>query len=326
MKNITLRLRTGVLAAVMACVGSVAMATEFRSSDIHPEDYPTVLAVRHMGELVAKRTNGRHSIKVYAKSALGIEKDTIEQTKLGALAMTRVNSSAMNNVCPETTVVTMPFLFNSKDHMRRSLDGPVGEDILKACAAQGFIGLAWYDSGARSIYTVKKPIKTLADAKGLKVRVQQSDLWVSLLEAMGANATPMPFGEVYTALKTGLIDAAENNYPSYESSRHFEVAKYFSKTEHSMAPEILLFSKRTWDTLSPEDQKIIREAAKESVVYMRKLWDEREEKSLATVKAAGAQIVEVDKASFQAAMKPVYDKYLQDPKLKALVARVQATK
>ena len=326
MKNITLRLRTGVLAAVMACVGSVAMATEFRSSDIHPEDYPTVLAVRHMGELVAKRTNGRHSIKVYAKSALGIEKDTIEQTKLGALAMTRVNSSAMNNVCQETTVVTMPFLFNSKEHMRHVLDGAVGDDILKACAAQGFIGLAWYDSGARSIYSVKKPVKTLADAKGMKVRVQQSDLWVSLLEAMGANATPMPFGEVYTALKTGLIDAAENNYPSYESSRHFEVAKYFSKTEHSMAPEILLFSKKTWDTLTPEDQKIFREAAKESVVYMRKLWDEREEKSLATVKAAGAQIVEVDKASFQAAMKPVYDKYLQDPKLKALVARVQATK
>lgn len=326
MKNITLRLRTGVLAAVMACVGSVAMATEFRSSDIHPEDYPTVLAVRHMGELVSKRTNGRHTIKVYAKSALGIEKDTIEQTKLGALAMTRVNSSAMNNVCQETTVVTMPFLFNSKEHMRHVLDGAVGDDILKACAAQGFIGLAWYDSGARSIYSVKKPVKTLADAKGMKVRVQQSDLWVSLLEAMGANATPMPFGEVYTALKTGLIDAAENNYPSYESSRHFEVAKYFSKTEHSMAPEILLFSKKTWDTLSPEDQKIFREAAKESVVYMRKLWDEREEKSLATVKAAGAQIVEVDKASFQAAMKPVYDKYLQDPKLKALVARVQATK
>jgi len=325
MKNMTF-LRTGVIAAVMACVGSLAQATEFRSSDIHPEDYPTVLAVRHMGELVQKRTNGRHSIKVYAKSALGIEKDTIEQTKLGALAMTRVNSSAMNNVCTETTVVTMPFLFNSKEHMRKSLDGPVGEDILKSCAAQGFIGLAWYDSGARSIYTAKKPVKTLADMKGLKVRVQQSDLWVSLLEAMGANATPMPFGEVYTALKTGLIDAAENNYPSYESSRHFEVAKYFSKTEHSMAPEILLFSKKTWDTLTPEDQKIIREAAKESVVYMRKLWDEREEKSLAAVKAGGAQIIEVDKAPFQAAMKPVYDKFLTDAKLKAYVARIQATK
>ena len=147
-----------------------------------------------------------------------------------------------------------------------------------------------------------------------------------MLEAMGANATPMPFGEVYTALKTGLVDAAENNYPSYESSRHFEVAKYYSKTEHSMAPEVLLFSKKVFDGLSPEDQKALRQSAKESVPYMRKLWDEREETSLATVKAAGAEIIEVDKASFQAAMKPVYDKFLSDPKLKDLVKRIQDTK
>jgi len=223
-------------------------------------------------------------------------------------------------------VPTMPFLFNSKEHMRHVLDGPVGEEILKSCEAQGFIGLAYYDSGSRSIYTVKKPVKTLADMKGLKVRVQQSDLWVALLEAMGANATPMPFGEVYTGLKTGLVDAAENNYPSYESSRHFEVAKFYSKTEHSMAPEVLLFSKKVWDTLTPEDQKAIRQAAKESVPYMRKLWDEREEKSLATVKAGGAQIIDVDKASFQGAMKPVYDKFISDPKAKDMIKRIQDTK
>jgi TRAP-type C4-dicarboxylate transport system substrate-binding protein len=136
----------------------------------------------------------------------------------------------------------------------------------------------------------------------------------------------MPFGEVYTALKTGLVDGAENNYPSYESSRHFEVAKYFSVTDHSMAPEMLLFSKRVWDTLGPDDQKAIRQAAKESVPYMRKLWDEREEKSLAIVKAGGAQIIEVDKASFQAAMKPVYDKFITDAKLKELVKRIEDTK
>lgn len=313
-------------ALAIAGIAAGAQATEFRSSDIHPDDYPTVLAVKHMGELVSKRTNGKHSIKVFSKSALGIEKDTIEQTKLGAIAMTRVNVAPMNNICPETMVPTMPFLFSSKEQMRKVLDGPIGDEILKACEAQGFVGLAFYDSGARSIYTVKKPIKTLADAKGLKVRVQQSDLWVALLEAMGANATPMPFGEVYTALKTGLVDAAENNYPSYESSRHFEVAKFYNKTEHSMAPEILLFSKKVWDTLPAAEQKIIRDAAKESVVYMRKLWDEREEKSLATVKAAGAQIVDVDKASFQAAMKPVYDKFLKDAKLQDMVKRVQAVK
>lgn len=312
------------LAAAALLTAGLAQATEFRSSDIHPDDYPTVLAVRHMGETLARLSGGKHSIKVFAKSALGNEKDTIEQTKLGALAMTRVNVAPMNNICAATIVPTMPFLFRSTEHMRKVLDGPIGDEILKDCEAQGFIGLAFYDSGARSLYTAKKPVKTLADAKGMKVRVQQSDLWVALLEAMGANATPMPFGEVYTALKTGLVDAAENNYPSYESSRHFEVAKFYSKTEHSMAPEILLFSKRVWDTLSPDEQKQIRAAAKESVGFMRKLWDEREEKSLATVKAAGAQIIEVDKASFQAAMKPVYDKFLKDAKLQDLVRRIQA--
>jgi tripartite ATP-independent transporter DctP family solute receptor len=314
------------LAAIALAVAGIAQATEFRSSDIHPDDYPTVLAVRHMGETLGKMTNGKHSIKVYAKSALGQEKDTIEQTKLGALAMTRVNVAPMNNICPATMVPTMPFLFRSTDHMRRVLDGPIGDEILKSCEAQGFVGLAFYDSGARSIYTVKKPVKTMADLKGLKIRVQQSDLWVSLVEAMGANATPMPYGEVYTGLKTGLVDAAENNYPSYESSRHFEVAKYFNRTEHSMAPEILLFSKKTWDTLTPEDQKAIRASARESVAYMRKLWDEREAKSLAVVKAGGAQIVDVDTTSFRAAMKPVYAKYLTDPKLQDMVRRVGETK
>lgn len=313
-----------LLAAASLLAVASAWATEFRSADIHPDDYPTVLAVRHMGETLSKATNGKHSIKVFSKSALGIEKDTIEQTKLGAIAMTRVNVAPMNNICAATMVPTMPFLFRSTEHMRKVLDGAIGDEILKDCEAQGFIGLAFYDSGARSMYTVKKPVKTLADAKGLKVRVQQSDLWVSLLEAMGANATPMPFGEVYTALKTGLVDAAENNYPSYESSRHFEVARFYNKTEHSLAPEVLLFSKKVWDTLSADEQKQIRMAAKESVIYMRKLWDEREEKSLAIVKAAGVQIVDVDKASFQAAMKPVYDKFLKDPKLQDMVKRINA--
>lgn len=318
--------KTFAATAVASLFALTAQATEFRSSDVHPDDYPTVQAVRHMGELLNKSSNGKHSIKVFSKSALGSEKDTIEQTKLGAIAMTRVNVAPMNNICPATMVPTMPFLFRSTEHLRKVLDGAIGEEILKDCEAQGFVGLAFYDSGARSIYTVKKPIKTLADAKGLKVRVQQSDLWVSLLEAMGANATPMPYGEVYTALKTGLVDAAENNYPSYESSRHFEVAKYYNKTEHSMAPEILLFSKKVWDTLSADEQKQIRAAAKESVVYMRKLWDERETKSLAIVKAGGAEIVDVDKASFQAAMKPVYDKFLKDPKLQDMVKRINAVK
>ncbi|MBV5293644.1 MAG: TRAP transporter substrate-binding protein [Curvibacter lanceolatus] len=315
-----------MLAASLALGPLAAQATEFRSADIHPDGYPTVEAVKFLGERLKQLTQGKDSVKIYNNSSLGNEKDTIEQTKIGALAMVRVNIAPMNNICPATQVPTMPFLFRSKEHLRAVLDGPIGEEILKSCEPQGFIGLAYYDSGARNLYTARKPVRTLADAKGLKIRVQQSDLWVALLEAMGANATPMPFGEVYTALKTGLVDGAENNYPSFESSRHFEVAKYFSLTEHSMAPEMLLFSKRVWDKLTPEEQVALRQAAKESVPYMRKLWDEREAKSLATVKAGGAEIITVDKASFQNAMKPVYDKFITDPKLKDLVRRVQETK
>ena len=320
-----MRLSTICAALAAGLLSLSAQATEFRSSDIHPDDYPTVQAVKFMGERLKALSGGKHSIRVYPNGALGGEKETIEQAKIGALAMVRVNVGAMNNVCNETVVPTMPFLFRSVEHMHKVLDGPVGQEILKACEKQGFIGLGFYDSGARSMFTAKRPVKSLADMKGMKVRVQQSDLWVSMLEAMGANATPMPMGEVYTGLKTGLIDAAENNYPTFESSRSFEVAKYFSKTEHSMAPEILLFSKRTFDKLSPEEQGWLRQAAKESVPYMRKQWAEREAKSLEVVKAGGAEIIEVDKAPFQAAMRPVYDKFITDAKLKDLVKRAQET-
>jgi tripartite ATP-independent transporter DctP family solute receptor len=244
--------------------------------------------------------------------------------RIGALDMIRINVAPMNNVVPETMVPTMPFVFRSTAHMRKVLDGPIGEEILKACEKQGLVGLAFYDSGSRSFYTVRKPIKGLADMKGMKIRVQQSDLWVAMMQALGANATPMPYGEVYTALKTGLVDGAENNWPSYESSRHFEVAKFYSVTEHSLAPEILLFSKKIWDTLPAEDQRIIRQAAKESVPYMRKLWDERETKSRKMVEAGGSKIITVQKKPFQDAMKPVYDKFITDPGLKDMIRRIQA--
>lgn len=323
------RTRLGTLMAALAAAVALpvgAHAADFRSADIHPDDYPTVQAVRYMGDLLKQRSNGKMSIKVFAQGSLGSEKDAIEQTKIGALSMVRVNSAAMNNICEATIVPTMPFLFRSTEHMRHVLDGQIGEDILKSCEKNGFIGLAWYDSGSRSMYTTKRPIKTLADAKGMKIRVQQSDLWVSLLEAMHANATPMPWGEVYTALKTGLVDGAENNWPSYESSRQFEVAKYYSLTEHSMAPEMLMFSKVAWDRLSKDDQAMVRQAAKDSVPYMRKLWDERELKSRKMVEASGVQIIPVDKASFQAAMKPVYDRFITSAQMKDLVRRTQETK
>ena len=318
---------SSVSVAALVLMGlSNSHATDFKSADTHnADDYPTVVAVKHMGELLNKASGGKHTIKVFNKQALGSEKETIDQVKIGALDFTRVNVGPMNNICIKTQVPTMPFLFRSVEHMRKSLDGPVGDEILKDCEQHGFIGLAFYDSGARSLYS-KKPIKTVADVKGMKIRVQQSDLWVSLISAMGANATPMPYGEVYTALKTGIIDAAENNIPSFDTAKHAEAVKFYSRTEHSMAPEILVMSKVSYDKLPKVEQDMVRKAAKDSVIFMRQKWDEQEAKSLAKVKAEGAQFVDVDKASFQAVMGPVYDKFMTTPDLKRLVKTVQDTK
>ena len=318
--------RTMALAGLLAGAGLAAQATEFRSADTHnADDYPTVAAVKYMSELLEKKSGGKHKIKVFNKQALGSEKETVDQVKIGALDFTRVNVGPMNAVCPLTQVPTMPFLFSSIAQMRKALDGPVGDEILKSCESAGFVGLAFYDSGARSIYA-KKPIKTVADAKGLKIRVQQSDLWVALITAMGANATPMPYGEVLMGLKTGLIDAAENNIPSFDTAKHYESVKVYSKTEHSMAPEILVMSRIVYDKLPKAEQDMIRAAAKESVAFQRQKWDEQEARSLAVVKAGGVEFVEVDKKSFQAVMGPVYDKFMVTPDMKRLVKAVQDTR
>lgn len=319
-------IKTLLAAAAAVALAGAAHANEFRSADTHnADDYPTVLAVKKMSELLEQKSGGKHKIKVFNKAALGSEKETVDQVKIGALDFTRVNVGPMNAICPLTQVPTMPFLFDSIAQMRKVLDGPVGEEILKSCESAGFIGLAFYDSGARSIYA-KKPIKTVADAKGLKIRVQQSDLWVALVSAMGANPSPMPYGEVYTGLKTGLIDAAENNIPSFDTAKHVEAVKIYSKTEHSMAPEILVMSKIIYDKLPANEQAMVRAAAKESVAFERQKWDEQEAKSLASVKAQGAEIVEVDKKSFQAVMGPVYEKFMTTPDMKRLVKAAQETK
>jgi tripartite ATP-independent periplasmic transporter solute receptor, DctP family len=297
-----------------------------RSADIHPDGYPTVDAVKYMGELLEKSTDGRIKIQVMNNAVLGQEKDTIEQTRFGVIDMNRVNAAPFNNLVPETTVLGLPFLFRSTEHMHRVVDGPIGEEILKAFEPHGLIGLAYYDSGARSFYTTKKPIEKLADLKGMKIRVQQSDLWIAMMQAFGANPTPMPMGEVYSSLETGVVDGAENNWPSYESARHYEVAKNYTLTQHSLNPEILVMSKISWDKLTPEDQKAVREAAKESVKKMRELWAAREKSSEEKVRAGGAKVIEVDKEEFSAAMKPVYDKFVTDPKQKALLEQIQAVK
>jgi tripartite ATP-independent transporter DctP family solute receptor len=318
------RTLTAASAAVFFAGASIAQTITLRSADTHPEDYPTVQAVKYMSDLLQKSTDGRIKIEVFHSRQLGEEKDTIEQTRFGVIDMNRVNLAPFNNLIPETAVPGLPFVFRSVEHMRKVMDGPIGDEILAAFTPHDLIGLAFYDSGARSFYNTKHAIHTPGDLKGLKIRVQQSDLFIAMINALGANATPMPFGEVYSSLQTGVIDGAENNWPSYESTKHYEVAKFYSLSQHSLSPEVLVMSKAAWDKLSADDQKAVKDAARASVAKMRELWDARESSSRATVEAAGSQINEVGKAPFIEAMKPVYAQFVTDDKLRDLVARIQA--
>jgi tripartite ATP-independent transporter DctP family solute receptor len=297
----------------------------FRSADTHAEDYPTVQAVMHMSDLLEQWTDGQMSIKIYPGRQLGEEKATIEQTIAGAIDLNRVNLAPLNSIIPETAIPALPYIFRSTEHMHKVMDGEIGREILDAMIPHGLVGLAFYDSGARSFYNSKRPIMSPADMEGMKIRVQNSDLFVATMEALGANATPMEFGQVYEALKTGVIDGAENNWPSYESTRHFEVATHYSLDQHSMSPEVLVMSKKSWDKLSAEEQEMIRKAAVESVQVMRDLWNERVEKSKKIVMENGNEVIEeIDKQPFIDAMGPVYERFANTPELKDMVKRIQA--
>jgi tripartite ATP-independent transporter DctP family solute receptor len=314
--------------AVLALSNATAMARTFRSAEVHAKDFPTNQAVMHMSEELSKATGGKDTIKIFGDSSLGSEKDTVEQVKIGALDMVRVSSATFHGIVPESVIPSLPFLFRDIEHFRKTMYGPQGDKVLAAFEKAGFIGLALYESGARSIYA-KKPIKSLADTKGLKIRVQPSDLMVSLVSAMGASATPMPFAEVYTGLKTGLLDAAENNLPSYDEAKHYESAPVFSETMHVMTPEVLVFSKKIWDTLTKEEQTAIRASAKASVPYYVKLWEPKEIEAKAAVIKGGAKIIpasEIDRKSFVDAEKPVWDKFATTPELKALVSEISNAK
>ena len=218
---------------------AAAQGITLRAADIHPDGYPTIEGVKLMGKLVEERTGGRIKIQMFHSRQLGEEKDTLEQTRFGVIDFTRVNTAPLNNLVPATLVVGLPFLFRDTAHMQKVMDGPIGDDIGSDTASHGLITLAYYDSGARCFYTKPRAVQEPDQLKGLKVRVQQSDMWVALMRAFGANATPLPFGEVYSAIQTGVVDGAENNVPTYFTSRHFEVAKFYTKTDHSLSPEIL---------------------------------------------------------------------------------------
>ncbi len=314
---------TAVSVALWGC--DRAAARPFLSSDTHPEDYPTVAAVREMARLLRERTDGRLDIRIFPGGQLGAERDTLEITTFGGLDMTRVNLAPLNSIEPLTIIPALPFLFRSTHHMRRALDASPGEEILASLAPHDLIGLCFYDSGERSFYTTKRPINSPEDMKGLKIRVPNSDLYVAMIKALGADATPMDLSEVYQALVQGVIDGAENNWPSYETGRHFEPAKYYSLTRHVIAPDVLVMSKTRWDKLSEEDRVIVKTAAKDSVPYMRVLWDKRTEDARTRLLAAGVVANEVGNIkAFSDRMHPVWEKFVITEQQKRIVSEIEA--
>lgn len=287
----------------------------FRYAENQPEDYPTTQGAYKFAELVNEKTNGRIQIEVYHGAQLGDEKSVLEQMQFGAIDFSRVSLSPLAEFAPQLNVLQLPYLYRDGEHMWKVLEGQIGEDFKNGIDESGLIGLSWYDAGARNFYDSKKEIKTLEDMKGLNIRVQENELMMDMVSALGANPTPMAYGEVYSGLQTGTIDGAENNWPSYESTSHYEVAKYFVLDEHTRVPELQIISKMTMDKLSPEDQQIIRECALESALVERELWAEREKASEEKVKAAGSVITELtpeEKQKFQDACKPLYEKFAAD--------------
>lgn len=292
--------------------------------DVHPPGYPTVEAVKWIGAELERETGGRVRIRQFPSGQLGAEDDTLGFARYHAIHFCRVAVAALNNPFPETRLLSLPYGFRSTAHMRRVVDGPVGTELLNVFEARGLIGLAYYDAAPRCFYNIRGPIAHPRDLAGLKIRAPLSDMALETIAAMGANPTPLSFGGVFSALETHLIDGAENNLPSFESSRHFETARFWSETEHSHSPDALLMSKAAFDALSPADRTAVQDIARRSVQVMRPLWDQREAGARAAVLAAGVQVNRPDPAPFAAATAPVIQRALAEPGMKRLYSRIQA--
>ena len=297
-----------------------------KASDVHPEGYPTVQAVENMSKKLEQATNGRLSIQMYASMQLGGEKEVIEQAQVGAIQFARVSVGTLGPVVDDLNVLNLPFLFRDTAHMNKVVDGPIGQQLLDKVSnnpAAKLVGLCWMDAGARSFYDTKRPIKNIGDLKGLKIRVIGNPMFVDMANALGANGVAMGYDQVFSALQTGVIDGAENNPPSFVFDNHYQVAKYYTLTQHLIVPEMLVYSKAAWDQLAADDQALIKKLSRETQADARTLWNKTEGEALDRMKTAGIEIIPIaDKTPFRDAVKPVWDKY--GSKFAELIKQIQA--
>lgn len=294
------------------------------ATDVHVKDYPTVAAVRWIGEQLEAATDGRVRMRQYHSGQLGRESEAIDMARFGAIDITRVYSGALNNAFPLTQALCLPYVFESTAHQRRALDGEVGAMVLKGFEARGLVGLAVYDSGPRCFYNTRHPIVQPRDLHGLKIRVPVSDIFIDMLRLFGANPTPLSLGEVFSGMETHMIEGAENNIRSFQSSRHFEAARYWSKSEHAYAPDVLLMSRRSFDALGPRDRSLLLELARASVPVMRAKWDESEAVARRTVAESGVLSNDCDIPAFRRAAQPLLDAYQRNPAIADLTRRIRA--
>ncbi len=314
-------------AVALSALSGVAAAAEWRAWNIHVEGYPNTVAMDKFAELLAEKTGGEITLQNFHGGTLGSQPDAIEQVRLGGLEIGNFNLGPIGPVAPEANVVSLPFIFKDVPHMFRVMESEAGQAIADGMAAKGLVPLAWYDSGARSFYNGTKPINVPADVEGMKVRVMNNDLYSGMIAELGGNPSPMAFAEVYQALKTGVVDGAENNWPSYESTGHFEVAGYYSLSQHLIIPECVCINADVYNGLSDDMKAAVAEAAVESAALQRELWAERETVSREKVTEAGIVSNEIaDKGPFQEAMAPVYEAYLaENEAIRPLVELIQAT-
>ncbi len=315
--------------ASMAFLPHAALAQSsmvLKAADVHPAGYPNVVAVENMGKKLDAATKGRLKIQTFPGGVLGGEKEMIEQTQVGAINILRTSLGPIGTVVPEVNVFNMPFVFRSQDHMRAVIDGPIGDELLAKITASPakLVAIGWMDGGSRSLYT-KKPVRTPADLKGQKIRMMGNPLFVDTMNAMGGNGISMGYGEVFTALQTGVVDGAENNAPSFFTSNHFSTgAKYYTQTNHLIIPELLVVSKVTWDKLSKDDQALMKKFGREAQMEQRALWDKSVEDYTAKLKTAGVEFINVDNKAFYDATAAVRAKYGSN--YTDLMKRIEAVK
>ena len=301
-----------LLLVIIFSFGVQAETITMRLADNQPEGYPTVIGAREFARLVKERTNGRIKIELYPGGILGDEQTVIEQLQFGAIDLTRISTISMATFEPAMNVLALPYLYPSGDYMFDVLLSDVGEGILEGLEPHGIVGLTWYDAGARSFYTRKTLVNDPEDLNGLRIRVLESQMYMDLVSALGGSATPIPWGDVYSALQTGVVDAAENNFPGWYANSHHEVAPYFVVDEHSRIPELIIMSKITWDSLSKEDQEIIKQAAVESTAVQRKAWAKMEKEAEENALEQGATVTYLapeQKDAFREAVMHLYPEY-----------------